>query len=141
MNGKTIELMRQLLFSTDYVNVAAQLRDASDIKILLDFMLDMLRGGLRSGINLRAREFMFKAITNTPVIPASLFVTGVEMPPHRKITGGGGFRFVYKGKLGNQAVALKPFYKNYYYVVRRKKLPPRRSLINICSNRTPVEKR
>jgi len=110
----------------DYVNVAAQLRDYSDVKILLDFLLYLLRYDHLShqdaslDANRRARRFMFKVITMTPVIPASLFVTGVKTHVHRKIIGDRSFGLVLKGKLEKRAVALKVLYKTHNNVVRRK---------------------
>ena len=131
----------------DYVNVAAQPRDPSDVKILLDFMLYLLRNGHlshpdpRLDANRRARRFMFKVITNIPVIPESLFVKGVKMHVHREIIGGGGFGLVFKGKLKKKAVALKVLYKAHNNVVRRNYSQRRSPSVNIRPIRNSVEKR
>lgn len=54
---------------------------------------------------------MIKIITKTPVIPTSLIVTGVSRPAEHDYIGSGGFGDVYKGKLGEESVALKVLYK------------------------------
>jgi hypothetical protein len=107
----------------DYVNIACQLTDVSDVKALLDFILCLLLNGYLSNpdarldANRRARRFMFKVITKTPVILGSLFVTGVSMNIHHEIIGGGGFGLVFKGRLGRAPVALKVLYKTHNNVV------------------------
>ena len=103
----------------DYVNIAHNLRDVSDVKDLLDFVLFLLLNGhlSNSDASRRARRFMFKVITNTPVIPGSLFVTGISMNAQHEIIGGGGFGLVFKGKLGKAPVALKVLYKTHNNVV------------------------
>ena len=58
----------------------------------------------------RARRFMLKVITKTPVIPESLTVTGVRTAEHDHI-GRGGFGYVFKGELQGDIVALKVLYK------------------------------
>ncbi|KAF8722714.1 hypothetical protein AX14_009652 [Amanita brunnescens Koide BX004] len=115
VNRKTIDLVHKLLFMKDYVNIAHNLRDVSDVKDLLDFVLFLLLNGhlSNSDASRRARRFMFKVITNTPVIPGSLFVTGISMNAQHEIIGGGGFGLVFKGKLGKAPVALKVLYKTH----------------------------
>jgi len=61
---------------------------------------------------------MFKIISKMPIIPTSLFVTGVSMPVNREYIGGGGFGQILKGKLKGGAVALKLLYKTDNEVVR-----------------------
>ncbi|KAF8339488.1 kinase-like domain-containing protein, partial [Amanita rubescens] len=55
---------------------------------------------------------MFKLLARTPVIPTSLFITGVvaELTP-RNVIGVGGFGYVYKGEYKTEQVALKVIYK------------------------------
>ncbi len=78
---------------------------------MLDFMLCLLLDGHLSDadINLRARRLMLKAITKTPVMPRSLFVTGVKVKVDRDYIASGGFGLVFKGELGGSFVALKVF--------------------------------
>lgn len=61
---------------------------------------------------------MFQLIAETPVIPASLFVTGISMQVRREIIGGE-FGAIFKGKLGRKPVALKVFHKTHNNVVSR----------------------
>ena len=95
------------------MNVAGQLSDASDVKNVLDFMLCLLLDGHLSDadVNLRARRLMLKAITKTPVMPRSLFVTGVKVKVDRDYIASGGFGLVFKGELEGRFVALKVLYK------------------------------
>lgn len=101
------------MFNDDYVNVATHLTDASDVKKLLDFMLYLLRSGHLSTLeaNRRARRFMFKVISKTPVIPQSLFITGVTMKVDVDCIASGGFGLVFKGELQGKLVALKLLHK------------------------------
>ncbi|KAF8339481.1 kinase-like domain-containing protein, partial [Amanita rubescens] len=113
VNTSTIELTYNLLLAEDYVNIASQLSNASDIIILLDFLLYLLHHGhlTKLDVNGRARRLMMKIIKTTPVMPRSLFVTGIKMKDNREYLGGGGFGHVFKGKLGGEAVALKLLFK------------------------------
>ena len=102
----------------DYVKIAEQLSDTSDVNNILDFILCLVCDGhlskphtTLSDPNWRARRLMIKVVTKTPVIPMSSIVTGVSMPAERDYIGGGGFGRVYKGELGGTAVALKVLYK------------------------------
>ncbi|KAF8333298.1 WD40-repeat-containing domain protein [Amanita rubescens] len=112
-----VELICKLLLREDYVSVVGQLKHAEDAKNLLDFMLHLLRNRWLSSpnatmdINQRARRLMFKIISKMPIIPSSLFVTGVSMPVNREYIGGGGFGQILKGELSGKAVALKLLYK------------------------------
>ena len=54
---------------------------------------------------------MIKIISKTPVMPSSLFVTGVSMPAIREYIGEGGFGHILKGESRGKAVALKVLYK------------------------------
>jgi len=62
--------------------------------------------------NQRARRFMFNIISETPVMPRSLTITGVSMPAERNYIGNGGYGRVYKGDLHGAVVALKVLYKS-----------------------------
>lgn len=102
----------------DYVQIAEQLSDTSDVNNMLDFILCLVCNGhlsnpnaTSSDANWRARRLMIKVITKTPVIPTSLIVTGVTMPAEREYIGSGGYGHVYKGELGGTTVALKVLYK------------------------------
>ena len=123
MNKAIIELIRKLLFTDDYISVAGQISNASDVINILDLMLYLLRNGHLSNFdakldtNSRARRLMMKIITKTPVMPRSLFVTEVSMKSNREYIGGGGFGHVFKGKLGGEAVALKVLYKTHDNIV------------------------
>ena len=125
VNETTINLMYQLLSRDpiDYVNIAERVNDDSDVEILLDFMLLLLRERHLSNtadetdINLRARRLMLKVTTRTPVIPWSLIVTGVSIQSDRGLIGSGGFGRVFKGELGEASVALKVLYKTHNNIV------------------------
>ncbi|KAF8333300.1 kinase-like domain-containing protein [Amanita rubescens] len=62
-------------------------------------------------LNRRARRLMIKIVSKMPVMPSSLFVTGVNVPANREYIGGGGFGHILKGELRGEAVALKVLYK------------------------------
>ena len=75
----------------DYVKIAEQLNDASDVNNMLNFILYLVVNGhlsnkntTLSDANWRARRLMVKVITKTPVVPTSLMVTGVSMPPSKR---------------------------------------------------------
>ena len=113
-----VDLIFKIVSREDYLSVVDQLSQASDVEILLDFMLIVLRSGSLSNlhttiadINRRARRFMLKAILRVPVIPPSLMVAAVTMPAGNSYIGGGGFGRVFKGELLGSAVALKVLYK------------------------------
>ena len=119
----TIHLMRTFLFTRNYANVTSQLIDNSDVENLLDFILYLLGNGRLSNpdtpddANRRARRLMFKIVTKSPIIPRSLYVTGVNAKVDRDYINHGGFGFVFKGDLRGAPVALKALYKmNRNYV-------------------------
>ena len=132
----TIDLIRNLLSMDpkDYVKIAEQLSDTSDVNNMLDFMLYLVcndhlsnPNAILSDANWRARRLMIKIVTKTPVIPTSLIVAGVTMPAERDYIGSGGYGHVYKGELGGKTVALKVLHKannsvvglscRWYYVI------------------------
>ena len=123
MNASTINLICKLLSSEDYVSIAGQLNQDSDVKNLLDFMLHLLRDNLlpdldeSMGLKRRARRLMLKIISRIPVIPSCLIVTGVCMSEKRDYIGSGGFGRVFKGELQGAVVALKVLYKSDSNVV------------------------
>ena len=123
MNAATIELTIKLLSTSDYSNIAAHLSDASDVKNLLDFMLYLLRSGCLSNsdavsdVSQRARRLMFEMMTKMPVMPRSLFATGVSMKVHHEYIGGGGFGLVFKRTLKGAPVSLKVLYKTHNNIV------------------------
>lgn len=112
-----------LLSTRDFGNIAAHLSDASDVKNLLDFMLYLLRSGCLSNSDAisdasrRARRLMFKIMTNMPVMPRSLFATGVSMKAYHEYISGGGFGLVFKGTLKGAPVSLKVIYKTHNNIV------------------------
>jgi hypothetical protein len=112
----TIDLVRSLLRTKDYVNAALQLSNTSDAELLLDFVLHLLCCGQLScsevpDANRRARRLMLKLITKMPVMPSSLFVKGLNAKVNYDFIGRGGFGFVFKGELEGTPVALKLIYK------------------------------
>jgi len=66
----------------------------------------------------KARQLMFKLLSQTPVTPKSLFIIGVtaELSP-RSAIGMGGFGYIYKGEYKNKQVALKSLYKKSHWSV------------------------
>lgn len=80
-------------------------------------MLYLLHSGYISALgagleaNRRARRFMFKVISKTPVIPKSMFITGVTVKVDVDCIGSGGFGLVFKGELQGKFVALKLLHK------------------------------
>jgi hypothetical protein len=136
--------MCDILSREDYINFSAQI-EAPDATNLVDFILDMLRNHrvtdqntVTVNIARRARRFMFKVISKTPVIPPSLVVTGVSVPAEGDYIGGGGFGRVFKGELRGSIVALKVLYKSDNDVVSS--LCPRNIVANFSFNRPSVEK-
>ena len=106
--------MYKLFSREDYVSLAAQLVEVSDAKNMLDVILYLLPNlDLDQAMNIkqRARRFMMKVVTKTPVMPESLFVTGVRIPAQHDYIGHGGFGHVFKGELRGDTVALKVLYK------------------------------
>ena len=109
--------MYKLFSREDYISFATQITDASDAKNLLDFIIHLLHNDNRLtnlngfvDVNQRARRFMLKVITKTPVIPESLIMTGIRTAEHDHIARGG-FGHVFKGTLRGESVALKVLYK------------------------------
>ena len=125
VNTSTVNLICKLLSGEDYISVAEQLSQDSDVENLVDFMLHLLRDDLLSNldetmgndIKRRARRLMFKIISRTPVIPPSLIVIGVDMPEERDYIGSGGFGRIFKGELQGAVVALKVLFKSDNNVV------------------------
>ena len=110
--------MRKLLSREDYVSVIGDLSRASDVQNLLDFMLHLLHDHRLlnqdpTGVNIdqRARRFMIKVISKTPVIPPSLIVTGVGVPLKRDYIAYGAFASVFKGEWRESSVALTVLHK------------------------------
>ena len=95
-------------------NSAAQVTDVSDAKnLMLHLALHDRLTNLSGTVDIkrRARQFMLKVITKSPVIPESLIVSGIRMPAEHDYIGRGGFGQVFKGELQGSAVALKVLYK------------------------------
>ena len=107
----------------DYVNIAERVNDDSDVEILLDFILLLLREhhlpktADARDINLRARRLMLKVTTRRPVIPWSLIVTGASIQSENNFIGHGGFGHVVKGELKGAPVALKVLYRTHNNIV------------------------
>ena len=108
-----------MLTREDYVDAAEKLNNSSDIKNVLEFILFVLRNRYFSNLdhnvdtNRRARRLMSKIISKSPVMPRSLFLTGLTMPSDRDLIGGGGFGLVFKGEHEGKALALKVLYKTH----------------------------
>ena len=92
--------------------------------------------------NRRARQLMSKIVSKSPVMPRSIFLTGLTIPSNHTLIGGGGFGLVFKGEHEGKAVAQKVLYNTHHNVVRH---PPADPLKSFCSvffqKRTFVEKR
>ena len=124
MNTTTIDLLHNLLTREDYVDAAEKLTDSSDIQNMLELILFVLRNRYFSNLdhnmdtNKRARRLMSKIISKSPVMPRSLFLTGLTMPSDRDLIGGGAFGLVFKGEHEGKALALKVLYRTRNNVVR-----------------------
>ena len=118
-----IILVCEILHREDYVGLATRIDDPSDASHLLDFILDMLLNHRISSsavvdVTWRARRFMLKLISKTPIIPPSLIVTGISIPVDCDYIGCGGFGRVFKGERRGEVVALKVLFKSDNQVVR-----------------------
>lgn len=129
MNPVTINLVCEILSREDYIDSTTLiLKKASRARSLLDLLINMLRNhslprqDSAGDIAWRAKRFMLKIISKTPVIPPSLIVTGVKISAKRNYIGGGGFGNVFKGKLYGTVVALKELYESDDEVVRHVKI-------------------
>ncbi|KAF8339445.1 kinase-like domain-containing protein, partial [Amanita rubescens] len=115
----SVALLRGLLSRDDYVDIAEEIRQESDVMNLVEFILHVLRRGHLStnqdattDVSQRARRWMFKIISKTPVVPRSFIVTEVDMPDKRDYIGRGGYGNVFKGEFRGTVVALKVLYKH-----------------------------
>ena len=106
--------MCKLFSKDDYHSFAAHVADASDAKNLLDLILQVLhdhhlKPNLDETVDIRrrGRRFMLKVVSKTPVLPESLSVIGIRIPPY---ISHGGFGQVFKGELRGDIVALKVLY-------------------------------
>lgn len=137
-----IDVMRRILSQKDYLDVAAHISNTSDAEGLLDFMLSLLSRKflVEWEARQRARRLMLKITTKMPVIPSSLFITGVTVKANGEYISSGGFGLVIKGELGGELVALKILYKNARHnnIVSSLCVPQDH---NFCSNRIFVGKR
>jgi len=95
-----------------------------------------------TGINIdqRARRFMVKVISNIPVIPPSLIVTGVDMPVERHYIGAGGFGRVFRGELRGAPIVLKVLYKTGNNIVSHSTGRCYKAIVDIYANRPSVVK-
>ncbi|KAF8339478.1 kinase-like domain-containing protein, partial [Amanita rubescens] len=104
----SIDLFHSLLSRDDYDDAAKAVTDASDAKILLDFMLYVIRNhsspdpeeSLKT--KRRARKLMSEIVKKVPVIPNSLVLTGITLPAECSVAGS-----VVKGGLHGSPVTLK----------------------------------
>ncbi|KAF8696555.1 hypothetical protein AX14_001521 [Amanita brunnescens Koide BX004] len=113
VNQTILELVGKLLDLPDYSNIVSEAKDPSDVALLLDFILYLLRNNCLSdsGIqnaNRKARRLMFKLISKTNVLPKSLFITDAKI---LETIGIGGFGRVLKGEHEGQEVAMKVLYQ------------------------------
>lgn len=82
-----------MLSRDDYDDAAEAVTNASDAKILLDFMLYMIRNhsspdpeeSLKT--KRRARKLMSEIVKKVPVIPNSLVLAGITLPVQRTTAG------------------------------------------------------
>ena len=145
VNAETINLLWKLLSREDYISVAGGLSHTSDsdAKNLLEFMLHVihdhhfLNQDRTVNIGLRATQFMIKVMSEKPVIPTSLIVTGVMMPVKRNYIGRSGH--IFRGELQGAAVALKELYMSENDVVS---LIGHcyKTTVDVCANRPFVGK-
>ena len=104
----SIDLLYSLLSRDDYDDAAKALTDASDAKILLDFMLYVIRNhsspdpeeSLKT--KRRARKLMSEIVKKVPVIPNSLVLAGIALPAECSSAGS-----VVKGGLHGSPVTVK----------------------------------
>jgi hypothetical protein len=71
--------------------------------------------GIRDA-NMKARRLMFRLISESNVIPQSLFITDVTIEKHLGSIGRGGFGQVFRGKYKGQQVAVKVVEKGHHDV-------------------------
>ena len=113
VNASVIDQLRNVLSHGDYVHVAEQLNDPSDVKNILELMLFLLLKDYFSSsdtnvdTNRRARRLMSKIISRFPALPRSLLLTGLSMPGDRDSVGESGFGRVFKSEHEGKTVALK----------------------------------
>ncbi|KAF8695227.1 hypothetical protein AX14_001856, partial [Amanita brunnescens Koide BX004] len=122
VNETTVGLMCNMLDLNDYGAISSELRLASDVKLLLDFILCLLDGNHLQelpmpDITRKARRFMFKLLAQRPVALRSLFITGVVTPDLNQVNyvGMGGCGLVFKGKYKGKHVALKVLYRGPHF--------------------------
>ena len=121
--------MRKLLAAPDYSKIVSGMMDPFDVELMIDFNLyvritlvrlfgtlidppKLLRNNSlsNSGVqdcNRKARTLMFKLITETNVIPKSLFISDVKIDTELGATNIGGIGRVFRGEHKGQVVALK----------------------------------
>lgn len=116
--------MSEILSRDDYIDLVTLINKDSRAKRILDLLLEMICNHSLShqdstvDISWRARRFMLKVISKTPVIPPSLILTGVTIPAERNSIGSGFFGNVFKAKLRGTVVALKVLHESDDQVVR-----------------------
>ncbi|KAF8351796.1 kinase-like domain-containing protein [Amanita rubescens] len=103
--------MCTLLDTFEVEAIVSELSVTSDVELLLDFLLHLLRDGNLTnlsvpGANRKARRLMFKLISVTNIVPRSLFITDVKIETHITI-GMGSFGRVFRGEHDGKPVALK----------------------------------
>ena len=139
MNTTSIGLFYNLLAREDYVDAAEKLNHLSDIMNLLEFTIFVLRNRYFANpdpnvdTNQRARRLMSKIISKSPVMPGSLFLTGLTIPGDDDDIGGGGFGLPFRGEHEGKAVALKLLHKTRHHVVRPSSPTCRSSLIQFLN--------
>jgi hypothetical protein len=138
VNPTSIELFHNLLTRQDYVHAAEKLNHPSDVKNMLDFILFILPNRCLSNpdpnvdTNRRARRLMFEIMSKSPVMPRSLFLTGLTMPgDHDVIRRSLSSGLVSKGEHEGKVVALKGLHKPSDNVVRHPPVDPLKSLFSI----------
>ncbi|KAF8736299.1 hypothetical protein AX14_000551 [Amanita brunnescens Koide BX004] len=113
VNRTTLDFMIQLLNSPNYHAIASELSAESDVELLLDFILCLLRNSslVDCGVpeaNQKARRLMDK-LSRRDILPKSLFITDVKTD--LAAIGMGGFGNVFKGEHEERFVALKVLYR------------------------------